>query len=77
MKEKIVNIRSLEQALEEALQDDNKVSKYEARVLKELILADGHMSEEERQFLTEALKKNQFDDQASELLTEVLLRQNN
>jgi uncharacterized membrane protein YebE (DUF533 family) len=69
-----VNIKSLEEALKVALQDDNKVSKYEARVIKELILADGHMSEEERQFLSEALKKNQFDDQASELLTDVLLR---
>ena len=69
-----MNTKSLEEALKEALKDDNKVSKYEARVLKELILADGHMSEEERKFLSEALKKNQFDAQASELLTDVLLR---
>ncbi len=69
-----MNTKSLQEALKEVLQDDNKVSKYEARVLKELILADGHMSSEERQFLEKALKNNQFDDQAFELLTDLLLR---
>jgi uncharacterized membrane protein YebE (DUF533 family) len=72
-----VSIKSLQDALKEVLKDDDKVSKYEAKVLKELILADGHVSPEERKFLEEALKNNHFDDQAFELLTDVLLRSQN
>ncbi len=72
-----MSIKSLQDALKEVLKDDDKVSKYEAKVLKELILADGHVSPEERKFLEEALKNNHFDDQAFELLTDVLLRSQN
>jgi len=66
--------RTLEEALQEVLQDDNKVSKYEARVLRELIMADGKVSKEERQFLQSALENNQLDDEAFEMLSQVLLR---
>ena len=69
-----MSTRSLEEALQEVLQDDNKVSKYEARVLRELIMADGKVSTEERQFLHAALEKNQLDDEAFEMLSQVLLR---
>lgn len=72
-----MSIKTLQDALKEVLKDDNKVSKYEARVLKELILADGKISSEERKFLEDALKNNHFDDQAFELLTDVLLRSQN
>ena len=65
---------TLEEALKEALQDDGKVSKYEAKVIRELILADGHISNEEKQFLEKALHNNHFDDEAYELLSSVLLR---
>jgi uncharacterized membrane protein YebE (DUF533 family) len=65
---------TLEEALKEALQDDGKVSKYEAKVIRELIMADGHISNEERQFLEKALHSNHFDDEAYELLSAVLLR---
>jgi len=65
---------TLDEALKEALQDDNKVSKYEAKVLKEVIMADGHVSEEERETLRKALSSNQFDEQAFNLLSDVLLR---
>lgn len=66
--------RTLDEALKEVLQDDNKVSKFEARVLRELIMADGQVTSEERQFLQRALENNQFDDDAFEMLSQVLLR---
>jgi hypothetical protein len=69
-----VPIKSLEEALKEVLQDDNMVSKYEAKVLRELIMSDGVVSPEEKEFLERALKTNHFDDQAFEILSSVLLR---
>ncbi|MBX9695563.1 MAG: hypothetical protein K2Z81_24480 [Cyanobacteria bacterium] len=68
--------RSLDSALKECLSDDGKISKYEAKVIRELIMADGVVSEEEREFLDKALKNNLFDDEAFELLSGVLLRSN-
>jgi len=65
---------SLEEALKECLSDDNKVSKYEAKVIRELIMADGIVSEDEKAFLQKALEHNRFDDQAMEILSGVLLR---
>ncbi|HEY9731291.1 MAG TPA: hypothetical protein V6C89_05230 [Drouetiella sp.] len=65
---------TLEEALKEALQDDNKVSKYEAKVIRELIMADGKVSEQEKAFLEKALHANHFDDEAFELLSGILLR---
>ncbi len=65
---------TLDEALKEALQDDHKVSKYEAKVIRELILADGKVSEEEKTFLETALHSNEFDSEAFELLSGVLLR---
>jgi uncharacterized membrane protein YebE (DUF533 family) len=65
---------TLEEALKEVLKDDNMVSKYEARVLRELIMSDGVVSETEKHFLERALKENHFDDQAFELLSSILLR---
>ncbi len=65
---------TLEEALKEALQDDQKVSKYEAKVIRELIMADGKVSESEKAFLEKALHSNHFDDEAFELLSGVLLR---
>jgi hypothetical protein len=56
------------------LQDDNKVSKYEAKVLREMIMADGKVSDEEKDFLETALRENHFDDEAFDLLSGVLLR---
>jgi len=64
----------LEDAIKECLSDDGKISKYEARVIRELIMADGIVSQEERQFLENALRNNQFDEQGFELLSGVLLR---
>lgn len=68
--------RSLDDALKECLSDDGKISKFEAKVIRELIMADGIVSEDEREFLEKALKNNLFDEQAFELLSGVLLRSN-
>lgn len=65
---------TLQQALKEVLEDDGKISKYEAKVLRELIMADGHVSQEEKQWLEQALAENSFDNEAFELLSGVLLR---
>ena len=65
---------TLQEALKEALQDDGKVSKYEARVIRELIMADGQVTNEEKTFLENALQNNQFDAEGYELLSSILLR---
>ncbi len=67
-------IKSLEEALKEVLQDDNKVSKYEAKVIRELIMSDGVVSPEEKTFLEGALKNNHFDEEGFQLLSGILLR---
>jgi hypothetical protein len=69
-----VSVRSLEEAIKECLADDGKISKYEAKVIRELIMADGIVSADERQFLEGALRNNQFDEAGFELLSGVLLR---
>ncbi len=71
-----MSVRSLEEAIKECLSDDGKISKYEAKVIRELIMADGIVSPEERQFLENALRNNQFDEAGFELLSGVLLRAN-
>ncbi|HEY9754124.1 MAG TPA: hypothetical protein V6C97_03060 [Oculatellaceae cyanobacterium] len=65
---------TLEEALKEALQDDAKVSKYEARVIREMIMSDGVITKDEKTFLENALQNNHFDDEAYELLSSLLLR---
>lgn len=69
-----MSVRSLEDAIKECLADDGKISKYEAKVIRELIMADGVVSQEEKQALENALRNNQFDEQGFELLSGVLLR---
>ena len=66
--------KSLQQALTDILKEEHKVSKWDARAIKELILADGRVSTEERRFLEDALKGNAFDDQAYQILHELLMR---
>jgi hypothetical protein len=66
--------KTLQQALREVLADDNKVSKFEARVLREMILADGQVSGDERKLLEESLDRDQFDPQAFELLSQMVVR---
>jgi uncharacterized membrane protein YebE (DUF533 family) len=68
--------RTLADVIKEVLEDDNKISKYEAKVIRELIMADGVVSEEEKSSLTKALHTNEFDEEAYELLSSLLLRSN-
>ena len=65
---------NLNEALKQALSDDDKVSKFEAKVLRELILSDNRISEEERTTLEKALQANKFDKEAFDLLSELLMR---
>ncbi len=62
-------------ALKRALEDDNKISKYEAQVIHELVTASGHMNDNERQQLKSALEKDHFDKPAYKLLHELLMRE--
>ncbi|MBN8660494.1 MAG: hypothetical protein LCH63_03095 [Candidatus Melainabacteria bacterium] len=66
--------RTLEEALKAVLADDNKVSTYEARAIRELIMADGVVSEDEKALLEKALANNQFEERAFDLLSALLLR---
>jgi uncharacterized membrane protein YebE (DUF533 family) len=68
--------RTLADVIKEVLEDDNKISKYEAKVIRELIMADGVVSEEEKSSLSKALHTNEFDEEAYELLSSLLLRSN-
>lgn len=68
----IVTVRTLQEALKELLKDDEKVSKYEARVLREMIMGDLFVSAAEKKFLEEAIETNKFDDQALSILRELL-----
>ncbi len=66
--------KTLNEALKECLKDDHKVSLFEAKVIYQMVVADGKVSEDERLLLKEALQKNKFDEKAFTLLTELLLR---
>jgi hypothetical protein len=70
----VVSIKTLEQALKDILHDDGKISKYDAHAIKELIVADGRVSTEEKLFLERALNDNVFDDKALDMLKKLLLR---
>lgn len=67
--------KTLEQALKDILKDDGKVSKWDAKAIKELIMADGRVSTEEKAFLEQAVKDNVLDDEAYQMLHELLLRE--
>ncbi len=66
--------RTLEDALKEVLADDNKINRYEARVIREMIMADGVVSEDEKALLERALSHNEFDADAFDILSTILLR---
>jgi hypothetical protein len=67
--------KTLAQALKDILADDNKISKWDAKALRELILSDGKVSKDEREFLESAIKDNDLDEQAYDILHELLLRE--
>jgi hypothetical protein len=66
--------RSLKEAIKEVLSDDNKISKFEARVIRELATSDGVVSQEEKEALEKALSHDEFDDKAFGILQALLLR---
>lgn len=65
---------TIQQAIREALLDDGEITKYEAKVLRELILADRHVSVEEREHLQKALDENALDEAAFDILSALLFR---
>jgi len=67
-------VKSLQDALKEALADDGTITRYEARALREMVMADGIVSQDERELLQAALENNEFDDKAFELFQSMLLR---
>ena len=66
--------KTLEQALKDILNDDQKISKFDAMALKEYILADGKVSHEEKNILEKAVASNALDQQAYKILHELLMR---
>ncbi len=64
---------TLDEALRETL-DDHQMSKYEAAVIHELVLADGILDAHEKELLQTALHENHFDDKALKILQELILR---
>ncbi len=66
---------TLADALKEALEDDNTISKYEAKVIHELVARHGgYLSEEEHSLLSDALEKDHFDAEGLRILNELLLK---
>lgn len=71
----MATLKSLEEAVKDILKDEKRVNKFVAKAIKELILADGRISSEERQFLERALNDNVFDERAYDILQQMLLRE--
>lgn len=69
-----MSVLTIQQAIKEALSDDGLITKYEAKVLRELVLADNVVSDEERLHLQTAVDSNCLDDTATEILTGLLRR---
>lgn len=70
----MASLKSLDEALKDILKDESRINRFVAKAIKELILADGRVSAEERLFLEKALNENEFDDRAYDLLQQLLLR---
>ena len=63
--------------METILAENEPITKHSARVLRRQILADGHVSKTERQFLKSVLTNgNLLDDESFHILLEVLLTGN-
>jgi hypothetical protein len=66
--------RTLSEALKACLEEPHKISIYEAKVIHEMILADGIISNHEKALLEEALHKDEFDDKAYTILSRLIAR---
>ena len=71
----MATLKNLDQALKDILKEEHKISKWDAKAIKELILADGRVTTEEKLFLEKAVKDNVLDQQAYEMLHEMLMRE--
>ena len=56
--------KTLKEALSFFLEDDNLIDRLEANALMDLIMQDGKIDREEKQFLVEAIQSTNFDDRA-------------
>lgn len=66
---------TLADALKEALEDDNTISKYEAKVIHELVARHGgYLSDEEHKLLSLAIENDHFDAEALRILNDLLLK---
>lgn len=65
---------TLHQAISEALENDGKIDRFEALVLRELVLADNQVSARERAIIEEAIAENSVDDDALVILSNLLSR---
>lgn len=66
--------KTLTEAVTDIVKTTGQVRKYDAKALKELILADGRISTEERLFLEKAIASNEMDEHAQQILKDMLLR---
>lgn len=70
-----ITARTLREALKFFLEDDNYVDRLEAGALKDLILRDGKVSAEEREFLRKAIEETNFDAVALRILEALLAKE--
>lgn len=69
-----MSVLTIQEAIKQALSDDGLITKYEAKVIRELVLADNVITKEEEKQLRDALQANCLDDNAREILTRLLRR---
>jgi hypothetical protein len=67
-----VTVTTLRGALEFFLEDDAYIDRLEADALRDLILQDGLVSEEEKAFLQNAMASCNFDSRALAILEQLL-----
>ncbi len=67
-----ITASTLRQALAFFLEDDNMIDRLEGETLASLIMRDGLVDAEERQFLQDAIAKSNFDSQALATLQKLL-----
>ncbi len=70
----VERLQTLRDALAFFLEDDNYIDRLEAEGLRNIILEDGKISDNERHFLQEAIQHNNFDGEALKILKELLSR---
>lgn len=67
-----ITVRTLREALKFFVEDDGYIDRLEADTLSDLILRDGLVSQEEKDFLREAIATSNFDGRALDILQRLL-----